>query len=106
MTHDSWDLTIGHGLPGFTQSYSSGRTKTRYDRFETKSVEPLVFNRSFHGIKPGQIELLEEFRHFHNLYHDRRNDRYIHIDERGEEDVVVEVNEARRIRLNGARRMG
>jgi hypothetical protein len=93
MAHDSWDLMIGHGRPGFTQSHASGRTKTRYDRFGTSSVEPLVFSRSFHGIKPDQFDLLEEFRHFHNLYHDRRNDRHIYIDDRGEEDVVVEASE-------------
>lgn len=92
MAHDSWDLMTGHGLPGFTQSHKSGRTKTKYERFGPNSVEPLVFSRSFHGIKPDQFELLEEFRHFHNLYHDRRNDRYVFIDERGEEDVVVEVS--------------
>ena len=92
MSHDSWDLMIGQGLPGFTQSYSSGKTKTRYDRFGTTTVEPLIYSRDFHGLKPEQFDLLEEFRHFHNLYHDRRNDRYVYIDERGEEDVVVEVS--------------
>lgn len=92
MSHDSWDLMIGHGLPGFTQSHAAARIKIRYDRFGSDRVEPLVFSRSFHGLKPDQFDLLEEFRHFHNLYHDRRNDRYIHFDERGEEEVVVEVS--------------
>jgi hypothetical protein len=92
MAHDSWDLMIGNGLPGFSQSHVSGRTRTRYDRFGSGPVEPLVFSRSFHGIKPDQFDILEEFRHFHNLYHDRRNGRYLHIDDRGEEDVVVEVS--------------
>jgi hypothetical protein len=55
----------------------------------------LVFVREFHGLKPRQFDLLEEFRQFHNLYHDRKNDRYISIDERGEDEVVVEVSDAR-----------
>jgi hypothetical protein len=92
LSHDSWDLMIDQGLPGFTQSYISGKTKTRYDRFGSTPIEPLIFHRSFHGLKPEQFDLLEEFRHFHNLYHDRRNDRYIYIDDRGEEDVVVEAS--------------
>jgi hypothetical protein len=92
MSHDTWDLMIGHGLPGFTQSYVSDKKKTKYDRIGSAPIEPLVFRRSFHGIKPDQFELLEEFRHFHNLYHDRRNDRYIHIDDRGEVNVVVEIS--------------
>jgi hypothetical protein len=91
MTHDSWDLMIGNGLPGFAQSYASGRTKTTYHRFGSSPIEPFVFRQSFHGLKPDQFDLLEEFRHFHNLYHDRRNDRYIYLDDRGEEDVAVKV---------------
>jgi len=91
MKHDSWDVMIGNGLPSFSQSYDSGKTTTTYDRFGFTSVEPLVFVREFHGLKPIQFDLLEEFRHFHNLYHDRRNDRYIFIDSRGEDEVVVEV---------------
>jgi hypothetical protein len=91
MGHDSWDLMIGDGLPGFSQSYTGGKIKRTYCKFGSSSVVPLVFSRSFHGLKPDQFDLLEEFRHFHNLYHDRRNDKYIFIDERGEEDVVVEV---------------
>jgi hypothetical protein len=95
MQHDSWDIRIGEGLPGFTQYSGSGRTRTKYHRFGSGSVEPLVFNRAYHGLKPDHLELLEEFRHFHNLYHDRPNGRYTRFDERGEEDVVVEVSEKR-----------
>jgi hypothetical protein len=95
MTHDSWDLMIGNGLPGFIENNVSGRKRTKYDRFGASSVEPLVFSRSFHDLKPSQFDLLEEFRHFHNLYHDRRNERYIYIDDRGEEDLVVEVSHKR-----------
>lgn len=91
MDSDSWDLMIGNGLPGFTRSNVSGRTRTRYERFGSSSVEPLIHKRFFHGLKPPQFDLLDEFRHFHNLYHDRRNDRYISVDERGEDDIVVQV---------------
>ena len=38
------------------------------------------------------MEVIEEFRHFHNLYHDRHNDRYIQVDERGGDNLVVEVS--------------
>lgn len=91
MAHDSSDLMINHGFPGFTKSFESGETITRYDRFTSAPIEPIVYVRSFHDLKPLQIDISEEFRHFHDLYHDRRNDRYIQMDERGEDVVVVEV---------------
>ncbi|HVW24141.1 MAG TPA: hypothetical protein VHC69_02155 [Polyangiaceae bacterium] len=93
MSRASWDLSIGDGEPGFTESYpSSGEPVTRYHRFVTDhGIEPLVFKRHFHGIKPETIELLEEFRHFHHLYHDQHNGRYIRILDSGEEEIVAEV---------------
>jgi hypothetical protein len=45
--------------------------------------------------KPRQFDLNEAFRLFHNLYHDRHNDRYIHIDERGNEIVAAEIDRGR-----------
>jgi hypothetical protein len=85
MKKDSWEVMIDNGLPGFSRGYDGDKVTTRYDRFGFSQVEPLVFARGFHGLKPRQFDLLEEFRHFHNLYHDRKNDRYIFIDERGED---------------------
>jgi len=95
MKNDSWELMIGNGLPGFSQGYEGDTVITRYDRFGFSQVEPLVFVRDFHGLKPKQFDLLEEFRHFHNLYHDRKNDRYIAVDDRGEDEIVVEVSDTR-----------
>lgn len=93
MGHDSWDLLIGDGQPGFSQSYGGQKPATTYHRFGGRdSVEPLVFKRSFDGLKPDYIELSEEFRHLMRLYHDRHNDRYLRFDENGNEDVVAEVS--------------
>lgn len=56
--------------------------------------------RNFHGIRPSVIEIAEEFRHFHNLYHDARNNTYVKIDDDGNEENVVEVEgETVKIRL-------
>jgi hypothetical protein len=33
LDHDSWDLHIGDGLPGFSQSWSEGGMRTKYHRF-------------------------------------------------------------------------
>jgi hypothetical protein len=58
MGRDSWELMIGNGLPGFSQQYGGKEPVTTYHRFGgDDEVEPLVFVRSFHGLKPDYIEL-------------------------------------------------
>jgi hypothetical protein len=65
LQHFGWDLTKGHGLPGF--SMKAGRTS--YHRFgDDHGIEPLLFDRDYHGLRPGEFEVAEEFRHFHNLF--------------------------------------
>ncbi len=95
LNQNGWGLSIGHGVPGFSTRYDDGVEVTTYDRFGMSGVEPILYVRDFHGIKPRQFDLSEEFRLFHNLYHDRRNDRYIHVDDRGNEVVAAEVTPAR-----------
>lgn len=92
LTQKGWDLSIGSGTPGFVQQYDSGADVITYERFGTYGVEPLLYCRNFYGVKPQQFDLSEEFRLFHNLYHDRRNDRYIHVDSRGNEVVAAEID--------------
>jgi len=91
LKHDNWDLRIGSGGPSFSERRNDGVDVVEYDRFGLDGVEPLVYPRDFHGIKPRQFDLSEEFRLFHNLYHDRHNDRYIHISDRGNETIAAEV---------------
>lgn len=65
LQHFSWDLSKGNGRPGFSV-YGRG---TRYHRFgDDDGIEPLVFLRDYHGLKPSEHEVSEEFRHFHNLF--------------------------------------
>ena len=67
-------------------------------------AEPLVIHRWFSEVKEDYIEISEEFRLFHNLYHDKATDTYIKIDEAGNEVtvVVVKSNEVQ-IRLKEVR---
>jgi hypothetical protein len=65
LSNTSWDLLIGHGMPGFT-SYPDGTQ--RYYRFgDDDGIEPFIVDRDFRGLKSSYLELSEEFRHFHNL---------------------------------------
>src|SRR5690349_259046 len=50
MDHDTWDLGLGHGKPGFSESWSPGKEKIKYHRFGyPDGVRPLVHYRSFEG---------------------------------------------------------
>jgi len=99
FANPTWDATYGSGSPGTVQYYTEGEEKVQYLRFgNDDGIEPLVIGRYFNGIRPGYAELSEEFRLFHNLYHDRKEDHYIKIDDDGNEHLVAIV-EANRIQV-------
>lgn len=94
MEHDSWDLMIGNGLPGFSQSWSEENEVTTYERFGgSDGVRPLVLYRSFHGAFPKYLELDEEFRLYHDLAEDKANGMLLDFDESGREIEVVRITQ-------------
>lgn len=105
LTEPTWDLMHGHGLPGATiYRDNDGADQVEYLRFGDLHVEPLVIDREFHGIRENYTEISEEFRFFHRLYHDRKVDRYIKIDDNGNEHLVAIVEPNRvQIRLKEIR---
>lgn len=72
---------------------TSGESEIEYFRWGVEEdmygSEPLVIGRQFSGMKENYIEVSEEFRLFHNLYHDKKTDTYIKIDNAGNEVKVV-----------------
>ena len=101
----SWDLMHGGGLPGSVMYWEDGSRKVDYLRYgNTERIEPLVIEREFHGVREDYLEISEEFRLFHRLYHDRKSDQYVKIDEGGDEQVVAVVEPNRvKIRLKEIR---
>ena len=87
LSDSDWDLDIGDGLP----CEVSGEIK--YLRYGVQNgIEPLVIHvGGYHPLDPW-VEISEEFRLFHYLYHrDGKTDKYFRIDEGGEEVVVATV---------------
>ena len=79
-------------MPGALGKHVEDESEAQYLRFGNEyGIEPLVIDREFHGLKENYLEISEEFRLFHNLYHDRAQDRYIKLDGSGNEDVVAIV---------------
>ena len=84
LSDSDWDLNIGDGIPC---EFSS---ETKYLRYGVENgVEPLVIHvGGYHPLAPW-VEISEEFRLFHYLYHrDGKTDKYFRIDE-GKEEVLV-----------------
>ncbi|MDR7555230.1 MAG: hypothetical protein QN157_06425 [Armatimonadota bacterium] len=99
LEKDGWDLAIGDGLPGFSQSWQEGKTTTTYHRFGTEGLRPLVISRNFHGAFPCYLELCEEFRLFHNLAEDHQRGLLLDFDESGYEVEVARITE-RKVEVN------
>ena len=99
FSFSSWDLRWGDGMPDASMSYEGGEKRVQYLRYGvTDKVEPLVLGREFSDLYDAYMEISEEFRLFHKLYHDRKTDKYIKIDEAGNEDLVAVV-EANRVQI-------
>lgn len=92
MKDHSWDLHVGDGTPGTSESIHEGTTVVKYDRGGfTGGVEPLVHCRSFHHAAESFREISEEFRLFHNLYQGKKREEYLKTDEAGNPEIVARV---------------
>jgi hypothetical protein len=86
-----WDLLIGNGKPGCTTRYDDGKEVVTYHRLSEARGEPLVIVRNFDGLRPSFPEISEEFRLFHNLFHETRTDTYFKFNENGDEEEVIRI---------------
>ena len=84
LSDSEWDLGLGDGMP-----ISGGGEYLRYGT--ENGVEPLVIYNDRYYAQEAWLEICEEFRHFHGLYHDREKERYLKIDEDLAEVVVATV---------------
>ena len=92
----SWDTSVDRFAPSYERLLGKGSNETifKYYRFSNSvGIEPLVIQRSFHGLKPKTIEILEEFRLFHNLYFEPTNTTFVRFDDSGDEVEVVRIHD-------------
>lgn len=93
MEQNSWDLRVGCSAPGFCIYHEEGKKITEYFSNEDDRFLRPVLMRDFHGKKENYIEILEEFRLFHNLYYDKKNNTYLSFDDAGDEVEVIKLME-------------
>lgn len=95
LASQSWDLRKSEGFPSAIPSYPDGVEVTEYSRFGQfeEGIEPLVLYHEFYGMRDDYVEIAEEFRAFHRLYHDRRTNKFWKFDLDGTEEVVAEISD-------------
>jgi hypothetical protein len=57
--------------------------------YNLEEIEPILFFRSFYGIRPHFFDISEKFRHYFNLY-SKEDKNYYFLDELGEEIKVID----------------
>ena len=107
LNNSNWVLRVGGGLPYFEDADPTAGIEPNYfPHINHDGVEALVHVRSFLGARAGYVEISEEFRLFHNLYHDDLSGKFLKFDEAGLEEIVATAtdnSECVRIRLKELR---
>lgn len=91
-----WDIGPADGKPSTWTHYNSRGevTERRYCPYGNESgIEPLVIYRTYNGIKCGHLELAQEFRLFHNLFHEPNKNQYLNFDSNGDDSVAVQYGD-------------
>jgi len=91
---DGWDFQVDGGHPSTWTHYERGEvTKRVYCAFgNERGIEPLVIHRNFHGLRGSFFEVAQEFRLYHNLFHDIPHSRYLYFDDDGDESEAVKYD--------------
>ncbi len=94
LSTTDWEYQIGFGQPGMTVSYQDGERTETYEHFSRPdAIQPLVLVREFSGVYQDYTEILEEFRLFHNLYHDQKNNVLLQFTRDGYKEEVVRIDD-------------
>ena len=91
MQNDGWDISIGKGGSGFSYTSEKGEKLVSYHLNIDEPFLRLILVRDFNGIVENSVEVLEEFRLLFNLYHDKKNNRFLDFNDSGESIEVINV---------------
>ena len=89
LTSSDWDLGFGSGTPGSLETFGRSPERGIPQVRERRRDRAIGDCPGVQGIKEDYLEISEEFRLFHNLFHDRQRDEYFKIDDSGNMDLVA-----------------
>jgi hypothetical protein len=93
-----WDVTKGDFRPGFSQYHENDEWVTTYLPGSVRGeYEPLILVREYYGVAPSTLELVEQFRLYHNLYWDELTSQYMQPHDDGTSSVAVKVTGTSRV---------
>ena len=100
----SWDIQKGQVFPSSFSHYQDGQENIEYYRYGNElGLIPIIFHRAWPTIQPPNLEINEEFRFFHNLYHSYKSGKFIKFDDEGNKEIIVKIKgckaEARKLHL-------
>jgi hypothetical protein len=94
VSDPGWDVHIGSGGFGFSEYYEDGEKRTVYERYpDADGAALLVHVRDWHGVRPSDVEIAEEFRLLFNLWEDRTSRTYYDFDESGNPIKVLTITD-------------
>lgn len=90
---DSWDIRVDDFRPGFSQTYRDGQTVTTYEPSGVyEEFEPLVLAREYHGVVPSALEIVEQFRLYHNLYWNELTGQFLKPHDDGTSETAIKID--------------
>ena len=100
LSRPEWEMRPCGGAPAFTQDRLG---RSRYTRHGVEGkLRPVVILQDHNGVLPRMPpQVLEEFRHFHNLWEDPGRGLYKRVLSDGTEETVCEIS-ADRVRIRTA----
>lgn len=91
---DEWDFGMDDGRPCFIQTYHNDECITVYNPFGGEhGIRPFIRIRDFNGAFKKYVEVLEEFRLYHNLAEDKGSQCLFDFDSSGQKIEVVKITE-------------
>jgi hypothetical protein len=95
-----WNITKGDFRPGFIQHWESDEYTTTYQPGGVnREFEPLILVREYYGVAPRSLELVEEFRLYHNLYWNESTKQFMQARDDGQSSVAVKVSGLSRVEI-------
>lgn len=89
MSKTTWNFNYSNGYPEFFE-YNNQIEYFPYGNNE--GLEPLVITRNFNCIKDEYIEISQEFILFHNLYYEKKENKYYKIID-GNEHLIIDIHD-------------
>lgn len=95
-----WNLLVGDFRPGFSQHHEGDEWVTAYAPSSiSDGYEPLVLAREYYGIVPSTVEIVEQFRLYHNLYWDDAESAFMQPRDDGTSLAAVRITDNRTVEV-------